>query len=43
MAVTAVLAGGCDDATWQVHGQSVAAMVEGGWMVNGLPPDRHYW
>ena len=34
MAVTAVLAGGCDDATWRVHGQSVTAMVEVAWMAN---------
>src|SRR5450755_386514 len=39
--VAAVRAGGCDDATWRVHGQSVAALVEVAWMVNGLPPDRH--
>jgi hypothetical protein len=41
MAVTAVLAGGCGDATWRVHGQSVATPVEVAWKVTGLHPDRH--
>jgi hypothetical protein len=38
--VAAVPAGGCDDATGRVHGQSVTAMVEVAWMVNGDLPDR---
>jgi hypothetical protein len=33
--VAAVPAGGCDDATWRVHGQSLTAMVEVAWMVTG--------
>ena len=38
--LTNTVRGGCDDANWRVHGQSVTAMVEVTWMVNGLPPVR---
>ena len=31
---------GCDDATWRVHGQSVAAMVEVAWMVERTASGR---
>jgi hypothetical protein len=41
VALAAANLGGCDFTTKRVRGQSVTAMVEVAWTVNGLNPDCH--